>query len=764
MDYVVGSVAALVTGNVTPNRPKFMKRALTPIKHQPSPNVTPKSEVVEDRSIFLSPTLQKKKAIVKKSPKRIFENPDLDASNDAEGNPNTKSPKADKVKKHLKEELEGDTASNFKSSKNKKTKVKEPALQNDSWKVEDETINLDNSQDQNESTPKKKKRQKTVVANDDRIAETEDTTDNNTKIQRKKKNKMLQNSSEKIVKNHLNEHSNDDHDNESKSCDNNKENDKSNEQILSVISPKKKYKQKALHQDTVVEEGNINKEIEDSADSGIIQNQMENRKKRNKLKSKTNEVVDTKIIANQEDKESNKDNNEKKSKKKKKGKQEVFINPNAVTDKDTDSEHESDNEIESENDQNNEEVLDTGPIEESSDEEEKVPEKKENENVTNNKEAFIQTEEQIKRTLFVGNVPFSVKCKKEIKKIFSKYGQIETVRIRTVPVKDARVTPKLAVIKNELHPDRSTVNVYVKFRDVSSVKEALAENGTVLNDHHLRVTRSDCTGSEHDPKSSVFVGNLPFALEDEALYKLFQKCGEIESVRIIRDKKTNAGKGFGYVNFKSKDAVELALALPEEDLTMKNRIIRVKRCTQITLKQKPQQDSRRGNFQGSPGRGNLQRDNARGGMQGNFRRGGGHGSYGRENAQRGSGRGRVQGSYGRGNAQRNFGRGHSHSNYGDNGQKKFSGEVGQGQGQFENRQSKPNDSKADGAMRRLMNKRRNQDDAGEGPQNKRQRNINQPGKKTRKEFVGMTAEKKKKHKVSKGQKKKKALSEVLTKQ
>lgn len=44
-------------------------------------------------------------------------------------------------------------------------------------------------------------------------------------------------------------------------------------------------------------------------------------------------------------------------------------------------------------------------------------------------------------------------------------------RIRTVPTKDARYTPKLAVIKNELHPDRTTVNIYVRFADESSVQK-----------------------------------------------------------------------------------------------------------------------------------------------------------------------------------------------------------------------------------------------------------------------------------------------------
>lgn len=39
----------------------------------------------------------------------------------------------------------------------------------------------------------------------------------------------------------------------------------------------------------------------------------------------------------------------------------------------------------------------------------------------------------------------------------------------------------------------------------------------------------------------------------------FSECGEIDSVRLIRDKKTGMGKGFGYVNFEAKDSVVLAL-------------------------------------------------------------------------------------------------------------------------------------------------------------------------------------------------------------
>lgn len=44
------------------------------------------------------------------------------------------------------------------------------------------------------------------------------------------------------------------------------------------------------------------------------------------------------------------------------------------------------------------------------------------------KAAEPESEEEIKRTLFVGNVLFKSKTKKDIKKLFSQYGDIDTVR------------------------------------------------------------------------------------------------------------------------------------------------------------------------------------------------------------------------------------------------------------------------------------------------------------------------------------------------
>lgn len=59
--------------------------------------------------------------------------------------------------------------------------------------------------------------------------------------------------------------------------------------------------------------------------------------------------------------------------------------------------------------------------------------------------------------------------------------------------------------------------------------------------------------------------------------KHFDSCGKIESVRIVKDRKSGLSRGIGYVNFEDEDSVTLALELNETQL--KNREIRVKICS-----------------------------------------------------------------------------------------------------------------------------------------------------------------------------------------
>ncbi len=57
----------------------------------------------------------------------------------------------------------------------------------------------------------------------------------------------------------------------------------------------------------------------------------------------------------------------------------------------------------------------------------------------------------------------------------------------------------------------------------------------------------------------IFVGSIPFKLKEKDLRTLFEKYGEVTSVKIVKDKATRQNKGFGFVDMPDEDAVRNAI-------------------------------------------------------------------------------------------------------------------------------------------------------------------------------------------------------------
>ncbi|XP_060099066.1 RNA-binding protein 34 [Heteronotia binoei] len=180
-----------------------------------------------------------------------------------------------------------------------------------------------------------------------------------------------------------------------------------------------------------------------------------------------------------------------------------------------------------------------------------------------------------KRTVFVGNLPISCTTQM-LKAFFKEYGQIESVRFRCLIPAEDTLSKKLAAIKRKVHPDRKYINAYVVFKEECAAVNALRRNGTEFaNGFHIRVDLAS-ESTSHDNKRSIFVGNLPYDVDDDTVRHHFSECGTVKGVRIVRDRNTGIGKGFGYVLFEDTDAVHLALKLNNSEL--KGRKLRVKRC------------------------------------------------------------------------------------------------------------------------------------------------------------------------------------------
>jgi RNA recognition motif-containing protein len=73
---------------------------------------------------------------------------------------------------------------------------------------------------------------------------------------------------------------------------------------------------------------------------------------------------------------------------------------------------------------------------------------------------------------------------------------------------------------------------------------------------------------------NIFVGSLPFKLEEDELRSQFEKYGEVSSVKIITDKYSGRSKGFGFVEMPNdEDAAKAIEALHESEVSGRKIVV-----------------------------------------------------------------------------------------------------------------------------------------------------------------------------------------------
>lgn len=80
--------------------------------------------------------------------------------------------------------------------------------------------------------------------------------------------------------------------------------------------------------------------------------------------------------------------------------------------------------------------------------------------------------------------------------------------------------------------------------------------------------------------NKIYVGNLPFSVDEQELHQMFEQFGEIESANLIIDRASGRSKGFGFVSFKDKDAMSKALSMNDTDIN--GRKLRVNEARERT--------------------------------------------------------------------------------------------------------------------------------------------------------------------------------------
>ena len=68
-------------------------------------------------------------------------------------------------------------------------------------------------------------------------------------------------------------------------------------------------------------------------------------------------------------------------------------------------------------------------------------------------------------------------------------------------------------------------------------------------------------------KNRLFVGNIPWKVNDEDISKMFSEVGEVIFVKVVKDKDTGHSKGFAFVEMKTEaDAKKVIDVLNDADL------------------------------------------------------------------------------------------------------------------------------------------------------------------------------------------------------
>ncbi|RYG68831.1 hypothetical protein EON64_04235 [archaeon] len=131
-------------------------------------------------------------------------------------------------------------------------------------------------------------------------------------------------------------------------------------------------------------------------------------------------------------------------------------------------------------------------------------------------------------TLFVGNVALTAATTKVLKRIFSPFGEIQSIRIRSLPIAGTKVdeagnqnlVKKVCAQKLILGTQKGSANAYIKFAEQGSIAKAMKEiDNTVVEGRHLRVDK--LPPSLLDNQTTVFVGNLPRLADEEELRDFF---------------------------------------------------------------------------------------------------------------------------------------------------------------------------------------------------------------------------------------------------
>lgn len=75
-----------------------------------------------------------------------------------------------------------------------------------------------------------------------------------------------------------------------------------------------------------------------------------------------------------------------------------------------------------------------------------------------------------------------------------------------------------------------------------------------------RGSRPESAPRSSGPVFRIYVGNLPWQVDDSRLEQVFSEHGKVVEARVVSDRETGRSRGFGFVTMSSETEVNDAIA------------------------------------------------------------------------------------------------------------------------------------------------------------------------------------------------------------
>ncbi|KAF9603074.1 hypothetical protein IFM89_033799 [Coptis chinensis] len=152
--------------------------------------------------------------------------------------------------------------------------------------------------------------------------------------------------------------------------------------------------------------------------------------------------------------------------------------------------------------------------------------------------------------LFVGNLPYDLDSER-LAMLFEKAGIVHSAE----------------VIYNR-DTDQSRGFGFVTMTTVDEAEKAIDMfNRYDINGRNLTVNKAAPKGSrpERTPRSfepsfRIYVGNLPWQVDDARLEQVFSEYGKVADARVVYDRESGRSRGFGFITMSTQTEVDDAIA------------------------------------------------------------------------------------------------------------------------------------------------------------------------------------------------------------